>query len=43
MAEVKRSQIEERSLARMLDGLERQEAEFEHFRCTRSLVPPGRD
>ncbi len=41
MTDRKRSKTEERSFARMLDELESQEAEFERFRRSRSLVPPG--
>ena len=41
MLDRKRSKTEERSFARMLDDLESQEIEFELFKRTRSLVPPG--
>ena len=41
MLDRKRSKAEERSFARMLDELESQEADFERFKRSRSLVPPG--
>ena len=41
MTDRKRSKTEERSFARMLDELESQEADFERFKRSRSLVPPG--
>ncbi len=41
MSNRKRSKTEERSFARMLDDLEQQEADFERFKRTRSLIPAG--
>jgi uncharacterized protein (DUF4415 family) len=41
MLDRKRSKTEERSFARMLADLEDQEADFERFKLTRRLVPPG--
>ena len=41
MSERRRSNAEERSFARMIDQLESQEAGFERFKRSRSLVPPG--
>jgi uncharacterized protein (DUF4415 family) len=41
MTDRRRSKPEERSFARMLSELEEQEADFERFKRTRSLVPEG--
>jgi uncharacterized protein (DUF4415 family) len=41
MLDRKRSKTEERSFARMLADLESQEADFERFKRTQRLVPPG--
>jgi len=41
MTDRKRSKSEERSFARLLDDLESQEADFERFKRTRSLIPAG--
>ena len=41
MTDRKRSKTEERGFARMLADLEEQEADFERFKRSRSLVPPG--
>jgi uncharacterized protein (DUF4415 family) len=41
MTDRRRSKTEERAFAQMIAGLEAQEAEFERFRLTRRLVPPG--
>ncbi len=41
MTDRRRSKTEERSFARMLDELEQQEADFERFKRSRSLVPAG--
>ena len=41
MAECKRSKSEERSWSQLVDELEIQEIEFERFKRSRSLIPPG--
>ncbi|HUS55132.1 MAG TPA: BrnA antitoxin family protein [Thermohalobaculum sp.] len=41
MTDRKRSKSEERSFARLLEDLESQEADFERFKRTRSLIPAG--
>ena len=41
MAERKRTRAKEQSLARMFADLEEQERDFERFKLTSRLVPPG--
>ena len=41
MPDRKRSKAEERDFARMVTGLEEQEAEFARLSRSRSLIPPG--